>query len=173
MRQPFVWLSVILLTGGCGPSSYGPVSPTPSPGTTPSSVVPSGNYFREWRPEAGELLEVGGTVESTVGANELCVHNLRTEWDARASCKRFVASVLSDGQLDAFLRWDTTAPGFNLSLAGEVVLVAADGHFATSAWPGGGLQTFAFVRPGNYTVLVMSYVPVTLPFQIRLEFRPN
>jgi hypothetical protein len=168
MRKPFVWLSVILLTAGCDP-----VSPTPPSITAPSSVAPNGYYFREWRPGTGELLKVDRTVESAVEANDLCVHNLRTEWDARASCKRFVVSVLSDGQLDAFLRWDATAPGFTPSLAGEVILVAADGYFATSAWPGGGLQTFAFVKPGDYTVLIMSYVPVTLPFQIRLEFRPN
>jgi hypothetical protein len=101
------------------------------------------------------------------------VPDLRWVWDARASCKRFVVSVPSDGQLDAFLRWDGSAPGFDPSLAGDVVLVAPDGRFATSGWQHTDEHISVLVQPGDYGVLVMSYVPASLPFQIRTELRPN
>ena len=67
--------------------------------------------------------------------------------------------------------WDASAPGFNESLAGEVVLVAPDGRMASSSWQHVEEQISAFVQTGNYGVLVFTYVPVSLPFQIKLELR--
>ena len=79
----------------------------------------------------------------------------------------------ADGWLNAFLLWDIAARGFDPSLAGEVVLVAPSGYFAASDWKNTDAHVFARVQPGNYGVLVMSYVPASLPFQISTEFRPD
>jgi hypothetical protein len=70
-----------------------------------------------------------------------------------------------------FLRWDAAASGFDPALAGEVVLVAPDGRFTASGWQHIEEDTFARVQPGNYGLLVMAYVPASLPFQMRTAFR--
>jgi hypothetical protein len=111
-------------------------------------------------------------VDSTVDVNDLCVPDLRFVWDARASCKRFVVSVSNSGWLDASLLWDPTAPGFDASLSGDVVLVAPDGRFADSDWQHTEEHISVSVEPGDYGVLVMSYVPASVPFQIRIQLRP-
>jgi hypothetical protein len=130
-------------------------------------------FFSQWQPGVGEPFHLGERADSTVDVNDLCVSNLRSTWDARASCKRFTVSVRSDGWLAAFLRWDPSAPGFDPSLSGDVVLVAPDGRFAASDWQHTEESIDALVHPGEYGVLVMSYVPATLPFQIRVELRSS
>jgi hypothetical protein len=112
-------------------------------------------------------------VDSVVEVNDLCVSHIRSTWDARTSCKRFTVTITSIGWLDAFLRWDSSAPGFDPSLSGDVVLVAPSGRFTASDWRHTEEHVFALVEPGDYGVLVMSYVPVSLPFQIKVERRPQ
>jgi hypothetical protein len=129
-------------------------------------------FFRSWQPGIGEPLGPNATIDAVVAANDICVSNLRVVWDARSSCKRFLVSMPSEGRLQAFLSWDAAAPGFDESLAGEVVLVANAGRFAASDWQRTELDIWALVQPGDYTVLVMTYVPVSLPFRLRTEFRP-
>jgi len=59
------------------------------------------------------------------------------------------------------------------SLSGDVVVVAPDGHFASSDWTHEDEQLWVSVQPGGYAVLVMSYVPASLPFQISTEFHAD
>jgi hypothetical protein len=127
----------------------------------------------QWQSGLGEPLVLDRTVDAIVEVNDLCVPGLRSTWDARSSCKRFVVSVPSDGGLHAFVRWDTSAPGFDPSLSGDVVLVAPDGRFTASGWQHAEEHIYGLVQPGDYGVLVMSYVPANLPFQIRTELRPR
>jgi hypothetical protein len=106
-----------------------------------------------------------------VEANEQCVPDIYQKWGARG-CARFVVSVPSDGWLHAFLRWDSSAPGFDLKQAGEVVLVAPTGRFAASDLEREEVELSALVEPGIYDVLVMSYTSgVRLPFQLRAELQ--
>jgi hypothetical protein len=187
MRQLFGWVSVLVLTAGCSGSGL-PTSPTtpsspPSLSGAPPSIRPPGLrsadvsegwlpwYFRQWQPGIGEPLDPNATIDAIVQANDVCVSNLRQVWDARSSCKRFLVSVPSEGRLNAFLRWDVSASGFDETLAGEVVLVANDGRFASSGWQKPQLDVWAPVSPGDYTVLVITYVPVSLPFQLKMDFR--
>jgi hypothetical protein len=53
------------------------------------------------------------------------------------------------------------------------VLVAPSGRFTASDWRHTEERISALVEPGDYGVLVMSYVPVSLPFQIKVERRPQ
>ena len=119
-------------------------------------------YWRAWQPGTGEPLNPGATIDAVVEANDVCVFNLRAVWDARSSCRRYLVSVPSAGRLRAWLRWDTSAPGFDESLAGGVVFVARDGRFASSDWQRSELDVCARVEPGDYTVLVITYVPASL-----------
>lgn len=177
MRRALGWVSIVVFSCGCS-SDYLPLSPTESvtsgqsggSGRSSLSLEPAGGwlpwYWRDWQPGIGERLVPGGTVDTIVEANDVCVSNLRTVWDARSSCRRFVVSVSSPGRLDASLLWDPAAPGFDLSLAGEVVLVAPSGRFASSNWQQVDPQVFALVEPGSYGLLVISYVATSLPFQL-------
>ena len=54
-------------------------------------------------------------------------------------------------------RWGASAPGFDPTLAGEVVLVAATGRFATSEYKRIDTEVFAKVEATTYDILVMSY----------------
>ena len=186
MRQLSAWLPLLVFAAGCSGNGIAP-SPTspsgPSLSGVPLSIRPAGLdtadtsdgwlpwFFRQWQPGIGEALVPNATIDAVVQANDVCVSNLRQVWDARSSCTRFLVSVPSEGRLKAFLRWDTSAPGFDQSLAGEVVLVANDGHFASSDWQKPELSVSAPVYAGDYTVLVITYVPVTLPFQLKMELR--
>jgi hypothetical protein len=173
MRQPLGWLAVAMLSWGC---SADPVlfSPTARFG---ASVRPFSNlevppdgwlpwYWPEWQPGAGEPLVPGATLNAVVEANDICVANVRRVWDARSSCRRYVVEAPSTGRFDATLVWDQTAPGFDLRLAGEVVLVAPNGRFASSDWQQLDLHVFAVVEPGTYGLVIISYAPVSLPFQL-------
>jgi hypothetical protein len=189
MRRLSGWLSVVAFGAACNSNELpaSPTAPSSSPSASSSAVSRSmprsgsrlyseGNwspwFFPAWQPGIGEPLVANGTiVDAGVDVNDLCVPNLRRVWDARSSCRRFNVSVPSDGWLRAFLMWDASAPGFNESLAGEVVLVAPDGRMASSSWQHVEEQISAFVKTGNYGVLVFTYVPVSLPFQIKLELR--
>jgi hypothetical protein len=115
----------------------------------------------------------GAAVSSTVIAGDMCVPNIRFDWDRRASCKRFLLVSPVHGRLDAFLRWDPSAPGFDPNLVGDVVLIAPDGRFNASPSLQLDEHTWALVEPGAYGVLVMSYVATNLPFRIRTELVPN
>ena len=194
MRWPCRWLSVVVLGAAACDSNGLPESPTapslslsasasasaelasmPQFGPPPNS---DGNwspwFFPAWQAGiAASLAPDGSVVDAVVEVDDLCVSYIRATWDARTSCKRFTVSVPSDGWLDASLRWDTTAPGFDPSLSGDVVLVAPSGRFTASDWRHTEEQISALVEPGDYGVLVMSYVPVSLPFQIKLELRPQ
>jgi hypothetical protein len=83
-----------------------------------------------------------------------------------------VVEVSSPGRLDAALRWDDAAPGFDLTLAGEVVLVAPSGRFASSDWQLPDPHVFAVVEPGEYDLLVISYVQTNQPFQLTTALSP-
>lgn len=179
MRQLIGWLCVSVLTSACTANSL-PLSPSaPSSVFGPSrgASVDSGNwtpwFFNGWQPGLGPALVLGTTVEAMVEVDDVCVANLRQTWDARASCKRFVVSVSSHGWLEASIRWDPTAPGFDPSLSGDVVLVAPDGRFTASGWQHTEEQISGRVQPGNYGVLIMSYVPASLPFQITTDLRSD
>jgi hypothetical protein len=103
---------------------------------------------------------------------QLCVPDIYEQWGAR-ECQRFVVTILSPGWLHGLLRWDTSAPAFDLNLAGEIVVVASAGRFATSDWKQAETTVFAKVAPGTYDVLVMSYVRARLPFRLRADLRPE
>jgi len=188
MRRLVGGLSIVAFAWGCGSSTV-PATPT-----APSMVAayhagfippvdirveqpPDGNwlpwYFREWQPGLGDPLALDATVDAAVQHDDVCVQNLRQVWDARSSCKRFTLTVSSDGRLDVYLHWDVSAPGYNPALSGEVVVVAPDGHFASSDWTHSDEHAWVLLRPGEYGVLVMTYVPASLPFQIKTEFRPQ
>jgi len=190
VRQFAGCLSVVVLVAACNTNEL-LVSPTPPPSSLSVSAVSGsmprsrprsledsvGNwspwFYPQWQPGIGDPVAANGTFSAIVEVNDLCAPSLRRVWDARSSCKRFSVSVPSDGWLGAFLKWDASAPGFSENLAGEVVLVAPDGRMASSSWQHVEEEISAFVRPGNYGVLVMTYVPVSLPFQIKLELRPQ
>jgi hypothetical protein len=178
MRKLFGWLSLALLAAGCGANGL-PMSPSSRSAATGVSglhslEVAGGDwspwFFRSWVPGIGAPLGPNATIDGVVEGNDVCVSNLRSVWDARSSCSRFLVTVPSEGRLQAFLRWDASAPAFDESLAGEVVLVAADGRFASSDWQRAEVDVGARVQPGNYTVLVITYVPLSMPFQLRTEF---
>ena len=178
MRQLTSGLLIAVLTLGCSTNAV-PVAPTPSALSAPgiAANVDAGNwtpwYFAGWQPGLGSTLVPSATVEAIVEVDDECVPDLRLRWDARASCHRFSVSVDSNGWLDVFLRWDASAPGFDPTLSGDVVLVAPNGQFTASDWQHTEEHAYARVRPGSYGVLVMSYVPASLPFQIRAELRPE
>ena len=179
MRLLLRWLSVVVLAAGCSQSSL-PVSPTTAPAQPPAPAQrgpDEGNwspwFFKGWQPGIGEPLSPGVTVNSVVQADDVCVADLRSGWDARSSCKRFVVSVPVAGTLDTFLHWDASAPGFAINLAGDVVLVKPSGQFAASDWLQTDVHVAVRVEPGDYGVLVMTYVPASLPFQIRIGLTPN
>ena len=159
-----------------GPSQTGP-SPSPSALTGQLNEPDNGNWspwiFPQWQSGLGEPLLIGATVQSAVEVNDICVPNLKSVWDARASCKRFALTASTRGRLDVHLRWDVSAPGYVPTLSGDVVMVAPDGHFADSDWTHGEEHLWVSVRPGEYGVLVMSYVPASLPFQLSTEFRAD
>ena len=172
--------TVAVLASGCGGNEL-PVAPTPAPSLAPpvtSALLPfrdAGNWtpwsFAPWQPGPGAPLDVGATINAAVDVDELCVSDIYWQWGARA-CQRFVIHAPTAGWLHGLLRWDTSAPGFDLSLAGEVVLVATSGRFATSDWKQVELEVFARVEPGSYDILVLSYAQATrLPFQLRTELR--
>jgi hypothetical protein len=172
------WALIVVLACGCG--TYEPVAPM-GPTPAPTSVGPppsrdAGNWtpfsFYPWHPELGVPLTLNATINTSVEADDLCVSDIYWQWGAR-SCDRFVVSVPSEGWLHAFLRWDVSAPGFDPGLAGEVVIVASTGRFATSGRRQTEPQVFAKVAPGAYDVLVMSYVQASLPYQLRAEVRPD
>ena len=79
----------------------------------------------------------------------------------------------SHGRLDVYLHWDVSAPGYIPVLSGDVVVVAPDGRFAASDWTHSDEHVWVLLRPGEYGVLVMTYVPASLPFQVNTEFRPQ
>ena len=188
MRQLSAWLSALMLAAGCSANQQLPLAPTPASSavsfslqsaSSPTEIRPLdvsiGNwlpwYWGAWQPGAGEPLDASATIDGVVAANDVCVSNLRQVWDARSSCRRFLVSVPSEGRLEASLRWDASAPGFDESLAGEVVFVARDGRFASSDWQRSKVDAWAEVEPGDYTVLVITYVPVSLPFQLTMTLR--
>jgi hypothetical protein len=184
MRQLFGWVSVLVLTAGCGgsglptaPSLALPFSPpaATSPPTRIGAFETADGWlpwsFREWQPGAGEPLGLNATIDAVVEANDVCVSNLRQVWDARSSCKRFLVSVPSTGSLYGSLLWDASARDFSPDFAGEVVLVRHDGRFASSDWQRTKLDVSARVEPGDYTVLVIIYGPVSLPFQLTMDLR--
>jgi hypothetical protein len=112
--------SLAVLVCGCG-STGAPLSqtgPSPTPNTSVGQVnePDSGNWlawvFQLWQPGLGEPLALGATVQSVVEHNDICVENLRSGWDARASCKRFELTASTRGRLDVNLRWDVAAPGY-------------------------------------------------------------
>ena len=180
MLMKLAGLLFVMFMSGCGdndlpfaPSTAPVISAEPRPGVETAD----GNWtpwsFTGWQPGIGERLLPAATILATVTAGDLCVERLREVWDRRASCKRFVVSVPAKGRLDAFLRWDTSADGFDASLSGEVVLVAPSGRFAASDWGHTEEHILALVEPGDYGVLVMAYVPASLPFEIRVSFRAD
>ena len=149
----------------------------PAPVTTPTPLLfrDEGNwtpwFFSPWQPGLGEPLGVGATINAGVETGELCVPDIYWQWGARA-CKRYAIQVPSEGWLHGFLRWDASAPGFDPSVAGEVVIVATSGRFATSDWQQVDLEVFARVEQGLYEMLVLSYAQTTgLPFQLRTDWR--
>jgi hypothetical protein len=187
MRQASCWiLCLTWFASGCGsngvtgtqtgPSQTG-ASPSPSALTGQLSQPDNGNWlvwaFPQWQPGLGERLLIGATIQSTVEENEICEPTLRSVWDARASCKRFTLTASAGGRLDVHLRWDASAPGYVSTLSGDVVAVAPDGHFADSDWTHEEEHLWVSVRSGEYGLLVMSYVPARLPFQLSTEFRAD
>jgi hypothetical protein len=169
-----------VLACGCSGNELS-VAPTSTPTSpTPVAVVPpplrdAGNwtpfYFSPWQPGLGSTLGFGATINAAVDVDELCVPDIYWQWGARA-CERYIIQVPSGGWLHGLLRWDASAPGFDPSLAGEVVLVASTGRFATSDWKRVETEVFALVEPGLYDILVLSYAQTTrLPFQLRAELR--
>jgi hypothetical protein len=184
VRHLLGWFSLAVFAAGCSTGELLPTTPsqTGSPLATAvqfnaTRLQSNGNwlpwFFPVWQPGVGERLVLGTNINSVVAADDLCVPNLRSVWDAGSSCKRFVVSVTSDGWLNASLKWDTSAPGFDPARSGEVVFVAADGRFAASDWLHAEEHLAALVEPGDYGVLVMSYAPASLPFQINLELNPK
>jgi hypothetical protein len=183
MRQ---WLgcgAVLVLTAACGgtglptapsASSFSPGSVISLPAATRPLEMADGWLpwsFPQWQPGLGESLNLDTTIGSVVEENDVCVFNLRQVWDSRSSCRRFVVSVPSTGWLYGYLTWDASAPGFTPYSAGEIVLVRQDGRFAASAWLRPDLEVAARVEPGDYTVLVITYGPVSLPFQLTMNLR--
>jgi hypothetical protein len=130
-------------------------------------------FYPVWQPGLGEPFVLGASLDAVVEQDDLCAPNLRTVWDARASCRRFQVSIDAEGWLDISLRWDAAAEGFDPGLAGDVVLVAPNGNMAASGWQHLEESVSARVQPGNYGILVMSYVRATLPFQISAVLRPQ
>ena len=178
MRHRIGWLAIAVLTWGCG-SDPVPFSPTTTFGSSvrraSSVAAPDGWlpwYWPAWQGGLGEPLVYGTTVNAVVEANVVCVSNLRQVWDARSSCRRYVVEVSSPGQLDVALQWDNAAPGFDLTLAGEVVLVASSGRFASSDWQSLDPHVLAVVEPGRYDLLVISYVQTNQPFQVTANLSP-
>ena len=180
MRQLLMWCLVVVFACGCSGGSNPPVSPTPAPALTPApspQLRDSGNwtpfFFARWQPGMGALLALNATIDAAVEMNELCIPDIYQQWGGRA-CKRFVVTVPSDGWLHAFLRWDSSASGFDLNLAGEVVLVASTGRFAVAGWKETtDAEVFARVEPGPYDILVIPSVDARFPFQLKAELRPN
>ena len=178
MRQWTAWVPVVtLVVSGCDSDKLlvAPTStPAPAAAAAPQPSRDAGNWtpfsFAPWQPGLGAPLGLGATINAAVDVEELCVSDIYRQWGARA-CKRFVIQVPSVGWLHGLVRWDTSAPGFDLSLAGEVVLVASTGRFATSEWGRADNEVFARVEPGSYDMLVMSYVHARLPLQLRTELR--
>ncbi len=177
MRRLLGYLPVVVLTAACSATDM-PVSPTATPGSSPRYGIRnlegsdpgwSPWFYPQWQPSIGEPLGENGLTDSIVEVGDICAPNLRWVWDARSSCKRFLISVSGDGWLQASLRWDTSAPGFDESLAGEVVLVAPDGRMASSAWQRADVAVRVPVQRGDYGALVMTYVPVNQPFQLAME----
>ena len=182
MRRPLRWVVFVLFAGGCSGGSFpsSPVAPTTAP-TTTAVAGPlnrdSANWspwsFWGWQPGLGDPLPLDALVDGTVVEGDQCVAHIRSTWDWRTSCTRFFVSVPLGGRLDAFLQWDTSAPGFDPSLSGDVVLVAPNGRFTASDWQHAEEHIFALVQPGEYGVVVMSYTPATLPFRIRATVSPE
>ena len=177
MRQ-FCLSVVVLCAFGCSGNEV-PLTPTPatSAASAPTSVPPrdSQNWtpftFPDWQAGIGEPLTANATVATTVIAGDICVSNIRTAWDRRASCRRYTLAVRAPGRLDLFLRWDPSAPGYDPMLVGDVVLIAPNGRFNASPAANVDEHTWALVEPGDYGVLVMSYVETNLPFQLRAELK--
>ena len=180
MRQLFWWFPFVVFAYGC--SDHPPLSPTAlvasTPAVTPSPPRPSGDtdnwtpwFFAPWQPRVGPPLGLNVTINAAVEPDELCVSDIYQQWGARA-CERFVVSVPSDGWLHGYVHWDTSAPGFDQSLVGEVVLVQSSGRFATSQWHEVDPHVVAKVEADTYDLLVLSYSnEVRLPFQLRTELR--
>ena len=178
MHKSIAWLSTVaVLACGCHGNEL-PIAPTSTP-MPAASVAPAPSrdaenwtpfYFSPWQPGRGAPLAMNTTVSATVNADDICVPDIYQQWGAR-SCSRFVVEVPAEGWLHGLLRWDASAPGFEPDLAGEVVIVASTGRFATSGWKQTAPDVFARVEPGAYDVLVMSYVQTRLPFQLRMELR--
>lgn len=182
MRTVLFALTVALLAWGCDSSTRiaSPTSPTLTSFAdfNPFPEQPlNGNwtpwFFNDWQPGIGDRLALGQGVTSSVRPDDLCVVRIRLTWDGRTSCRRFALTVSSDGRLDVFLKWDVTATGFDPLLSGDVIIVAPNGRFAASDWTHGEEHVYVLLRAGEYGVLVMNYVPVSLPFQLRTEFRAN
>jgi hypothetical protein len=177
MRQSWFWV-ILLFAFGCGDDRIptAPTSaPTPAP-AAPSPAVPSRDannwtpfVFPSWEAGLGEPLTAGSSVTSKVIAGDICVANIRTAWDRRASCRRYAVTISSKSRFDLFLRWDPSAPGYDPTLVGDVVLVAPDGRFNSSPSLSPEEHTWAVVEPGVYGVIVNSYVDTDLPFQLRTQ----
>ena len=177
MRIPAIWLTVVGLTCACN-SNESPyvVASLPTAPSAPARlvVVPQGAasdpgnwspwFWPGWQPGHGEALTPAARVSGTI-VDELCISNLRTAWDQRASCRRFSVSVPSSGRLDAFLHWSATP-----AEPGTIVLVAPDGRFTSKDSVGTEAQIFALVQKGEYGVLVISHVQTSQIFQLRAEF---
>ena len=179
MRR-LAWVSVLVLASACSGTNGGPAAPTPITATAPAVGVPPRSstnmtpfVFPNWVAGMGEMLTLGVTVSSNVVSGDVCVAGLRTTWDWRASCRRYALRVAAPGRLDAFLRWDANAAGFDPTLVGDVVLITPNGHFNASPGAGVDEHTWALVEPGSYGVVVMSYVDVNLPYMIRTELTTN
>jgi hypothetical protein len=182
MRQWLAWLPLVAFGWGCDGGMDIPSAPTPSAVLPPSAnAAPwspdvrnwSPFYFPAWQPGIGEVLIPGSTVSSTIVAGDVCVSHLRMTWDSRVSCRRFTIDVPVQGKLEAFLRWDAAARGFNPALVGDVVFIAPNGQFNASPGLSADEYNWATVDPGPHGVLVMSYVDATLPFQLRMELTPS
>ena len=183
MRQFCGWLVIVLFACACD-SNRVPFGPTAMPTPAPAATSPpaytgytGGNWkfysFNPWQPAVGPALALNTTVNAIVDVGELCVPDIYRQWGARA-CERFVVTVPTDGWLHASLKWDPSAPGFDLGLVGEVVLVASTGQFASSDWHKAVVDIRAPVVPGVYDLLVLAYSQqVALPFQLGTELQAN
>jgi hypothetical protein len=182
MRPWLAWLPLVVFGWGCSGGMDTPSAPTVHAVMLPANAnaAPwsfdvrnwSPFYFPGWQVGIGEVLVPGTTISSTVVAGDVCVSHLRMTWDYRVSCRRFTLEAPVHGKLEAFLNWDASAPGFDLTLAGDVVFIAPSGQFTASSGASAEEYKWALVDPGHYGVLVMSYANSTLPFQLRMELTP-
>jgi hypothetical protein len=78
------------------------------------------------------------------------------------------------GWLQAVLRWNAEALGYDRELAGDVVLVSPlHGDFLASPWQQDQVEVSMAAETGEYGVLVMSYTGVTLPFRLEVGLLPE